>query len=183
VLFPSLSLSLSLSQSSIPCREQKKTHHLRLPDRKAKGQQTRLEKDEEDVSLCSGRRHRKDNSEWGKRMEKELGQIEKRKEKEQNKLKTQERPRKFKMLSEREANEVAKNGEVERWGSDSEGDDEPIAHTRLELGQIEKRQKSGSDGDDVPIVQTVRTYLDGEKAIDIPTVETIEKEQESNKDR
>ena len=37
-------------------------------------------KDEVEGPLVTGRRHRKDNSEWGKRMEKELAQIEKRSE-------------------------------------------------------------------------------------------------------
>jgi hypothetical protein len=46
--------------------------------RQVKGQERSSEKDEADVSLVTGRRHRKDNSEWGKRMEKELAKIDKR---------------------------------------------------------------------------------------------------------
>jgi hypothetical protein len=48
--------------------------------RQVTGQQGSSGKDEAEVSLVTGRRHRKDNSEWGKRMEKELAQIEKRTE-------------------------------------------------------------------------------------------------------
>jgi hypothetical protein len=63
-------------------------------------------------------------------MEKELGQIEKRQEFEQNKVTTTLKgPRHLKMMSEREATEVARHGEVQRWSSDSEGDEVPIAQT------------------------------------------------------
>ncbi len=36
-------------------------------------------------------------------------------------------------MSEREADETAKFGNVQRWSTDSEGDEEPIAQTRLSL--------------------------------------------------
>jgi hypothetical protein len=48
--------------------------------RQVTGHEGRSGKDEAEVPLVTGRRHRKDNSEWGKRMEKELAQIEKRTE-------------------------------------------------------------------------------------------------------
>ncbi len=37
----------------------------------------------------------------------------------------------IKMMSEREADETAKFGEVQSWSTDSEGDEEPIAQTLL----------------------------------------------------
>jgi hypothetical protein len=69
--------------------------------------------------------HRKDNSEWGKRMEKELAQIDKRKEKKQKEAAIP----KTKLLSEREADEMARNGDVTTWSSDSEGDTVAIKDT------------------------------------------------------
>jgi hypothetical protein len=48
--------------------------------RKVKEQEISSEKDEADGTVVTGRRHRKDNSEWGKTMEKKLSQIEKRTE-------------------------------------------------------------------------------------------------------
>jgi hypothetical protein len=87
--------------------------------------------------------HRKDNAEWGKRMEKELGQIEKRTQAEQNKSTTKEKPKILKMMSEREAVEVARHGEVLRWGSDSEDDEVTIAKT------IETPEESSTDGNQI----------------------------------
>ncbi len=66
------------------------------------------------------RGHRKDNSEWGKRMEKELGRIEKR---QQTTAETSS-PHKIPyidgipILSYREAIEVGVNGEVMTWSDE-----------------------------------------------------------------
>jgi hypothetical protein len=83
------------------------------------------------VPLLPPRRtgHRKDNAEWGKRMERELGQIEKRRELEQNKVTTQKVPRHVKTTSDKQADEMSRQEELERGGSDSEGDELPIAKT------------------------------------------------------
>jgi hypothetical protein len=48
--------------------------------RQVTGKEGSSGKDEVEGPLVTGRRHRKDNSEWGKRMEKELAQIERRSE-------------------------------------------------------------------------------------------------------
>jgi hypothetical protein len=66
--------------------------------RQVTGQEGSSGKDEAEVLLVTGRRHRKDNSEWGKRMEKELAQIEKRTE---AAVKKTARPN-INLLSERE---------------------------------------------------------------------------------
>jgi hypothetical protein len=73
--------------------------------------------------------HRKDNAEWGKRMERQLGQIEKRQKSIEtrqdsseddvpivNLIETQSRRKgkRIKMMSEREAVEMAKFGDVLR---------------------------------------------------------------------
>ncbi len=42
------------------------------------------------------------------------------------------------MMSEREAVETAKFGEVLRWSTDSEGDEEPITQTLLSLKNSKK---------------------------------------------
>ena len=73
--------------------------------------------------------HRKDNAEWGKRMERELGQIEKRQELEQNNVTTQKGPRHVTTKIHKQADELARQGEVEKGGSDSEGDELPISKT------------------------------------------------------
>jgi hypothetical protein len=86
--------------------------------RQVTGQERSSEKDEADVPLVTGRRHRKDNSEWGKRMEKELAQIDKRTEAAQKKTATP----KTKLLSEREADEMAKTGDVNTFSGDSDAD-------------------------------------------------------------
>ncbi len=70
------------------------------------------------MPFVTGRRHRKDNSEWGKRMEKELAQIDKRTEAALKQTATS----KTKLLSEREADEMAKTGDVNTWSSDSDAD-------------------------------------------------------------
>ncbi len=84
--------------------------------------------------------HRKDNSEWGKRMERQLAQIEKRQTSIETKQDSDDDnepivhhiPTYLKMLSEREADETAKFGEVQRWNSDSEGDEVPISQTLMQ---------------------------------------------------
>ncbi len=73
--------------------------------------------------------HRKDNAEWGKRMEKELGQIEKRQELGKNNVTTDKVPRHVTTTSEKQADEMSRQEELERGGSDSEGDEVPIAKT------------------------------------------------------
>ncbi len=67
--------------------------------------------------------HRKDNAEWGKRMEKELGQIEKRQGSEPKKVTPLKVPLHLRMMSEREADEMSRHGEVQRWSSDSDSDE------------------------------------------------------------
>jgi hypothetical protein len=70
--------------------------------------------------------HRKDNSEWGKRMEKTLAEIEKRQERqtETETIRENPYPNGIYIMSEREANECTRFGEVLRWSSDSEGETE-----------------------------------------------------------
>ena len=89
--------------------------------------------------------HRKDNAEWGKRMERQLQQIEQRQTiVEANVhtsddddlpiasfLGTERNGKGIKMMSERDADETAKLREVQSCSTDSEGDEVPIAQTRL----------------------------------------------------
>jgi hypothetical protein len=89
--------------------------------------------------------HRKDNAEWGKRMERQLQQIEQRQTiVEANVhtsddedlpiasfLGTERNGKGIKMMSERDVDETAKLGEVQTCSTDSEGDEVPIAQTRL----------------------------------------------------
>ncbi len=85
--------------------------------------------------------HRKDNAEWGKQMERQLAQIEKKqqtvvtqKDSDEDDVpivnpiqpQTKGKGKGIKLMSEREADETAKFGEVQRWSSDSEGDEVPI---------------------------------------------------------
>ncbi len=138
-MFPSISLFFTLSQSHLQWPREETQDHLRLPDKAAKEKETTIR----DVG------HRKeDNSEWGKRMEKTLAQMDKRKEAEQKETaidsddddipilqiisKQKQRQSaipKTKLLSGRETAEMAKNGEVSTWSSDSEGDEVPIKET------------------------------------------------------
>ena len=99
--------------------------------------------------------HRKDNAEWGKRMERQLGQIEKmQKSVETNHntsdeedlpiasfLGTVRNGKGIKLMNEREADEMAKFGEVLRYSSDSEEGKEPITQTRLSME--ESKEKDG----------------------------------------
>jgi hypothetical protein len=66
--------------------------------------------------------HRKDNSEWGKRMEKQLGQIERRQQAKEGASNPTVIPfiPCIKLMSEREATEMSKFGEVLRWSEDEE---------------------------------------------------------------
>jgi hypothetical protein len=68
------------------------------------------------------RGHRKDNSEWGKRMEKQIGQIERRQQAKEGASNPTVIPfiPCIKLMSEREATEVAQHGEVLRWSEDEE---------------------------------------------------------------
>jgi hypothetical protein len=72
-------------------------------------------KDEVEGPLVTGRRHRKDNSEWGKRMEKELAQIEKRSEVAVQKTAR----RQIHLDSGRETDEISKTGDVITYVSES----------------------------------------------------------------
>jgi hypothetical protein len=96
--------------------------------------------------------HRKDNAEWVKRMERQLAQIEKRQTSVDTKQDSSEddvplvkkiqsqtrgKGKGIKLMSEREADETAKFGEVQRWITNSEGDEELITQTLLFIiGQI-----------------------------------------------
>ncbi len=66
------------------------------------------------------RGHRKDNSEWDKRVERQLGQIERRQQTKEGASKAHVIPfiPCIKLMSEREATEMAQNGEVLTWSSD-----------------------------------------------------------------
>ncbi len=81
--------------------------------------------------------HRKDNSEWGKSMERKLGEMEKR-----NAFGSHanmpfcQSPPSLKSVSDSSdgednipIHETIRHGEVQRWSSDSEGDDVPITDT------------------------------------------------------
>jgi hypothetical protein len=72
-------------------------------------------KDEVEGPLVTGRRHRKDNSEWGKRMEKELAQIEKRSEVAVQKTAR----RQIHLDSGREKDMISKTGDVITYVSES----------------------------------------------------------------
>jgi hypothetical protein len=78
--------------------------------------------------------HRKDKAEWGKRMERQLAQVEKRQTSVETKQDTSEddvpivqqirsqtvrKGKGIKLMSEREADETAKFGEVLRWSTDA----------------------------------------------------------------
>ncbi len=83
--------------------------------------------------------HRKDNAEWGKRMERQLAQIEKIQKRVETKQDSDnddvpivhQISTYLKMLSERDADETPKFGEVQRCSTDSEGDEVPISQTLL----------------------------------------------------
>jgi hypothetical protein len=68
------------------------------------------------------RGHRKDNSEWGKRMERQLGQIERRQQANEGANIPHVIPfiPGIKPMSDREATECAQFGEVLRWSEDEE---------------------------------------------------------------
>jgi hypothetical protein len=97
--------------------------------------------------------HRKDNSEWGKRMERQLAPIEKNQTSVETNRKTtsdEDLPtasfwgtvrngKGIKLMSEREADETAKFGEVQRWSTDSEGDEEPSTQTLLSLKKSKEK--------------------------------------------
>jgi hypothetical protein len=99
--------------------------------------------------------HRKDNVEWGKRMERQLEQIEKRQKSVETNHNTSDEEdlpiasflgtvrngKRIKLMSEREADEMAKFGEVIRYSSDSEGGAEPITQTRL--SEKKRKEKDG----------------------------------------
>jgi hypothetical protein len=89
----------------------------------------RVSDDEEDLLpiskvLVAGkhkvRGHRKDNSEWGKRIKRQLGQIEKRQTTQAEAIMENVIPFMpgLKTMSAREADEVAKHGEVLRWSEE-----------------------------------------------------------------
>jgi hypothetical protein len=89
--------------------------------------------------------HRKDNTEWGKRMERQLGQIEIRQKSVETNPNTSDEEdlpiasflgtvrngKGIKLMNEREADEMAKFGDVVRYSSDSDAGEEPITKTRL----------------------------------------------------
>jgi hypothetical protein len=89
--------------------------------------------------------HRKDNAEWGKRMERELQQIEQRQTRVEeiantsddedlpiaSQLGTEKKGKVIEVMSQGDEDETPKLVEVESGGSDSEGDEVPIAQTRL----------------------------------------------------
>jgi hypothetical protein len=84
--------------------------------------------------------HRKDNAEWGKRMERQLAQIEKKQISVETNEKittvgTDRNGKGVKLNSQREADEMARFGEVLRCSSDSEGDEEPITQSLLSLSK------------------------------------------------
>jgi hypothetical protein len=84
--------------------------------------------------------HRKDNAEWGKRMERQLAQIEKKQISVETNEKittvgTDRNGKGVKLNSQREADEMARFGEVLRCSSDSEGDEEPITQSLLLLSK------------------------------------------------
>jgi hypothetical protein len=83
-----------------------------------------------------------------------------------------------KHLSQIEKRQEALVARIPSNDSGSDGDDVPIVQTV-------RRQQDGeswSDGDDIPIVQTVRRQQDVEKALDLPTMESLGKDQEREKD-
>jgi hypothetical protein len=100
--------------------------------------------------------HRKDNAEWGKRMERQLGQIEKRQKSIEtrqdsseddvpivNQIETEStrKGKGIKMMSEREAVETAKFGEVLRWSTDSDSEAVPSNDTILSKTNQEESVK------------------------------------------
>ncbi len=101
----------------------------------------RVSDDEEDlvpITKLIVRGHRKDNSEWGKRMEKQLGQIEGRQQAKEGVSKPTVIPfiPGVKMMSEREADECAQFGEVLRWSEDEENIPELFVKGHGNLGKI-----------------------------------------------
>jgi hypothetical protein len=84
------------------------------------------------------RGHRKDNSEWGKRMERQLGQIERRQQAKEGAITPHVIP--FipctKLMSEKEATETAQFGEVLRWSEDEEKIPELFVKGHGNLGKI-----------------------------------------------
>jgi hypothetical protein len=107
----------------------------------------RVSDDEEDLVLISKllvadkpqvRGHRKDNSEWGKRMERQLGQIERRQQAKEGASKPNVIPFTpcIKLMSEREATEMARNGEVLTWSEDEAKIPELFVKGHGNLGKI-----------------------------------------------
>jgi hypothetical protein len=85
------------------------------------------------------RGHRKDNSEWGKRMERQLGQIERRQQANLGANIPHVIPciiPGIKMMSDREATECARFGEVLRWSEDEEKIPEMFVKGHGNLGKI-----------------------------------------------
>jgi hypothetical protein len=52
----------------------------------------------------------------------------------------------IKLMSGREVDETAKFGDVQRWSTDSEGDEEPITQTRLSFFEKEQRENGRDQG-------------------------------------
>jgi hypothetical protein len=92
--------------------------------------------------------HRKDNSEWGKRMEKTLAEIEKRQERqtETETIRDNPYPNGIYIMSEREANECARFGEVLRWSSESEDETEKTTSADKEnTTSVDKEKTARAD--------------------------------------
>jgi hypothetical protein len=85
-----------------------------------------------------GRGYRKDNSEWGKRMERQLGQIEWRQQANEGANEPHVIPfiPGIKMMSDREATECARFGEVLRWSEDEEKIPEMFVKGHGNLGKM-----------------------------------------------
>jgi hypothetical protein len=83
------------------------------------------------------RGHRKDNSEWGKRMERQLGQIERRQEANEGVNIPHVIPfiPGVPMMSEREATKCAQFGEVLRWSEDEDKIPELFVKGHVNLGK------------------------------------------------
>ncbi len=82
--------------------------------------------------------HRIDNSEWGKRMERQLGQIERRQQTKVGASTPHVIPfiPCIQLMSEREADEMAQNGEVLTWRFDQNKLPELFVKGHGNLGKI-----------------------------------------------
>jgi hypothetical protein len=126
--------------------------------------------------------HRKDNSEWGKRMEKTLAEIETRQERqtETETIIENPYPNGTYIMSEREATETAMFGEVLRWSSESEGETEKTTSAdKKKTPRVDKDKITRADMSNTIVLITETEELE---ALVKETDATFKDKEESDSD-